>query len=191
MIFIGCPIDRHLIYDTWSHGNIDVGNIDNGAIRYVLDYINKNPIFPDSKYELYGDFEPPFYHFSKGLGFEEIENLISKGFFDKFGQGQWTDKHKYTLPPYLKQKYGFENKVQYFSDSVYDWAELHKIKDLDIAQENRNQVVERSLIQSKIARGKPKLDLKKAEKQEGIDRHNRFIGFQDYDYLDSQIGFVP
>lgn len=140
---------------------------------------------------MYGDFEPPFYHFSKGLGFEEIENLINQGFFDKYGQGHWTDKHKYTLPPYLKQKYGFENKVQYFPDSVYDWSELHKIKDLDVAQENRNQVLERFLVQSKVARGKPKLDLQKAEKQEGIDRHNRFIGFQDYDYLDSQISFVP
>lgn len=136
---------------------------------------------------MYGDFEPPFYHFSKGLGFEEIEKLINKGFFDEFGRGQWTDKHKYNLPPYLKLKYGFKNKTQFYPDSVYDWAELHKIKDIKFAQENRNQVLERSLVQAKVARGKPKLDLKKSEKQESIDRHNRFIGFQNYDLLDSEI----
>lgn len=136
---------------------------------------------------MYGDFEPPFYHFSKGLGFEEIENLINQGFFDEFGKGQWTDKHKYTLPPYLKQKYGFKNKTQFYPDSVFDWAQLHKINDIQVAQENRNIVYERSLVQAQVARGKPKLDLLKCEKNESFARLNRFVGFQDYDYLDSQI----
>lgn len=185
LIFIGCPQDRKLIYDTWQYGNIDVGNIDNGAIRYVLDYINKDPIFSDSKYELYGDFEPPFYHFSKGLGFDEIYKLHEQGVFDKYGRIQFARNHLYTLPPYLKQKLGYETDPRFYPQSVKDWNELHGFNNLEAAQENRNTVVERSLIAAKVARGKPKLDLCKAEKNEAYDRANRFNGFTDYDILDN------
>lgn len=188
LIFLGCPQDRKLIYDTWNYGNIDVGNIDNGAIRYVLDYINKDPIFPDSKYELYGDFEPPFYHFSKGLGFEEIEKLINQGFFNEYGQGQWTDKHKYILPPYLMQKYGFKSKPDFYTDSQVKWAEEKGFNNLELATINRSQVVERTLIAAKVARSGVKLDLGKAERNEMLDRQNRFIGFQDYQELDLLLG---
>lgn len=153
----------------------------------MLDYINKDPIFADSKYELYGDFEPPFYHFSKGLGFEEIERMINKGDFNELGQTFFTDKHKYTLPPYLKEKYGFGSDDMFYKESVKNWAELHKIDNLEYAQENRNLVVERSLIAAKVARGGIKLDLSKAEKNEMLARQSRFVGFQDYDFLDSQI----
>lgn len=190
LIFLGCPQDRRLIYDTWNLGNIDVGNIDNGAIRYVLDYINKDPIFSDSKYQLYGDFEPPFYHFSKGLGFDEIERLISNGEFDEFGKLKFTETHTYTLPPYLKKKYGFISDNRFYKQSVINWADLHKINDLQVAQDNRNIVVERSLIAAKVARGSPKIDLQKCEKNEMNDRLDRFKGFTDYDVIDSQIGFV-
>lgn len=190
LIFLGCPQDRHLIYDTWKYGNIDVGNIDNGAIRYVLDYINKDPIFSDSKYELFGDFEPPFYHYSKGLGFEEIENYINKGLVSLDGKIKFTENHTYTLSPYLKEKYGFVNDNRYFKDSVIRWSDVHHIPDLDIAQANRNEVVERSLVRSKVARGKPKLDLLKCQDNEAVDRLDRWHGFTDYDSIDSQIGLV-
>ena len=178
LIFLGCPQDRHLIYDTWKLGNIDVGNIDNGAIRYVLDYINKDPIFPDSKYDLYGDFEPPFYHYSKGLGFDEIYKLHELGMFDDYGRIQFSRTHKYTLPPYLKQKLGYKTDPRFYSEAEEKWSNLHSITDMEKARENRNQVVERSLIASQVARGGLKIDLKKAELNEMNDRKNRFIDFR-------------
>lgn len=187
LIYLGCPQDRKLIYDTWQYGNIDVGNIDHGSIRYVLDYINKDPIFSDSKYKLYGDFEPPFYHFSKGLGFEEIYRLHELGHFDKYGQIQFSKGHNYTLPPYLKEKLGYETKPQYYGDSVYDWQQVNQINNIELAQSNRNVVVERCLMQSAIARGGTKLDLNKMSIQESQDRQNRFNGFTDYEKLDSYI----
>lgn len=136
---------------------------------------------------MYGDFEPPFYHFSKGLGFDEILHLHELGQFDKYGRIQFSKDHTYTLPPYLKQKLGYETDPRFYSQSVLDWAELHKIDSLEDAQIDRNKVVERSLICSQIARSGIKLDLQKAEKQEAFDRLDRFNGFIDYDFLDKQI----
>lgn len=156
----------------------------------MLDYINKDPIFSDSKYELYGDFETPFYHFSKGLGFDEIYKLHEKGAFDEYGRIQFSRNHVYTLPPYLKQKLGYDTDPRFYPQSVKDWSELHGFNNFEAAQENRNIVVERSLIAAQIARGKPKLDLGKAEKNEAIDRANRFNGFTDYEVLDQKINFV-
>lgn len=115
--------------------------------------------------------------------------MIDKGEFNELGQTFFTDKHKYTLPPYLKAKYSFGSDNMFYKDSVKNWADLHKINNLEQAQKNRNLVVERSLIAAKIARGGIKLDLLKAEKNEMLARQSRFVGFQDYDTLDSQIGF--
>lgn len=75
LIYVGLPNDRHLVYETWTKGNIDVDTIGDGCIRYVLDYIQSMPLTADQKYEQFGDFEPPFYHFSKGIGFEYIEKI--------------------------------------------------------------------------------------------------------------------
>ena len=137
---------------------------------------------------MYGDFEPPFYHYSKGLGFEEIYRLHELGYFDKYGQIVFSRDHTYTLPPYLKDKLGYESKPTFYSDSVENWSELHKIENLEAAQQNRNSVVERCLIASQVARHSPKVDLKKAECQESIDRRNRFNGFTDYEKLDQCFG---
>ena len=137
---------------------------------------------------MYGDFEPPFYHFSKGLGFDEIENLIEKGFFDSTGCGHWTDKHIYKLPPYLKEKYGFINDSRFYTQSQIDWCNEKKFSDIDLAVKNRSEVVERTLVRSQVARGKSKIDLLKCQNKESFDRLNRFNGFTDYDFLDSVLG---
>lgn len=190
LIYIGCPVDRRLIYDTWNNGIVDVRPVNNARIRYVLDYINKDPIFADSKYELYGDFEAPFYHFSKGLGFEEIYRLYDSGQFDSLGRIEFGRNHTYTLPPYLKEKLGLVFNYKIYPDSVIKWAEEKHFTDLEAAQINRNQVVECSNTRAAVARGKPFINYQKLEDQESIDRKNRSNGFTDYDFIDSQIGFV-
>lgn len=187
LIYIGCPVDRHLVYDTWSHGNVDVKPINNARIRYVLDYINKDPIFPDSKFEMYGDYEPPFYHFSKGLGFEEIYNLYESGQVDKLGKIKFTDNHTYTLPPYIKQKLGLATDCNLYSKAVETWKNEKGFISLEEAKKNRDRVVERVNVQSAVSSGKPKLDFLKAEKQESLDRLSRFNGFTDYDSYDKKI----
>lgn len=179
-----------MIYDTWKHGNIDVRPVNDSRIRYVLDYINKDPIFPDSKYELYGDFEPPFYHYSKGLGFEEIYNLYNSGQIDQFGQIKFTDTHIYTIPPYLKEKLGLSSKNQLFPDSVIEWKNEKGFSDLFEACKNRSRVVERVNTQKVVARGKYKTDFIKLQDQESLDRLQRFNGFTDYDSEDLRIGFA-
>lgn len=189
LIYIGCPVDRHLIYDTWKKGNIDVKPINNARIRYVLDYINQDPVFPDSKYELYGDYEPPFYHFSKGLGFEEIYNLYNSGQFDELGRIHFSDDHLYTMPPYLKQKLGLKTDYNLYSDSVVTWKEEKGFETLEAAKLNRDKVIERCNVASQVASGKLKLDYKKAEKNISLDRLSRFNGFTDYDSYDKKIYF--
>lgn len=134
---------------------------------------------------MYGDFEPPFYHFSKGLGFEEIYRLHENHAFNEYGEIEFARNHKYKLPPYLKDKLGYKTNPQFYSDSVYKWAEEKGFKNIQLAQDNRCKVVENTLIRKSISRGKIKLDLSKAEKSLMLDRLNRFEGFQDYDILDN------
>ena len=191
LIYVGCPVDRRLIYDTWKLGNVDVKPINNARIRYVLNYINKDPIFPDSKFEMYGDYEPPFYHFSKGLGFDEIIRMYNAGQVDEFGVIKFDDSgHKYIIPKYVKDKLGLLTNHDLYSDSVKKWASNKGFSDLEDALKNRSKVVERCNIQSVVASGKMKQDYRKAEESMMHDRLNRFNGFTDYDFLDSQIGFV-
>lgn len=192
LIYIGCPCDRSYVLDTWSKGQVKVLPITSGRIRYVLDYINKDPIFPDSKYELYGDFEPPFYHYSKGLGFEEIYRLHEKGMFDDFGVVQFGDSGRmYKLPDYLIKKLGYKTKpLQMYPDSVIDWKNEKGFDTLEAANKNRSNVVETVNIHSIIAHGKPKADYKKLENNEAVDRLNRFKGFTDYDTIDKMVTLV-
>lgn len=140
---------------------------------------------------MYGDYEPPFYHFSKGLGFEEIYKLYENGEVNQFGEVYFNDSgHKYILPQYLKTKLELSSKHNLYPDSVITWKNDKGFSDLDAAAKNRSSVVERTNIQKIVARGKCKQDYKQAEENIMIDRQNKFIGFQDYSTLDSQIGFV-
>lgn len=70
-LFLGCD-DRFLynvLQKTWKNGIIDSGPLDNGGIRYVLDYVEKQ--VHGSAAELMYDkqgLERPVLHYSKGLG---------------------------------------------------------------------------------------------------------------------------
>ena len=184
LIYIGCPCERRIVYDTWKKGSVKVLPITSGRIRYVLDYINKDPVFSDKKYDLYGDFEAPFYHYSKGLGFEEIFKMHEKGMFDELGKVSFTDKHTYTLPPYLRDKLGYKKNLSMYPESVVKWCNDKEFKDLDSAYKNRSNVVETVNERSIVAHGKPMVNFPKLQDNESLDRLNRFNGFTDYDSLD-------
>lgn len=153
LIYVGCPSDRHLIYDTWNMGNVDVEPVGNGCIRYVLDYICKMPLTADNKYLQFGDFEPPFYHFSKGLGFDYIEKNLEK--FNEFGELEYNDSgKKVVLNPYLKNKYGFKKHPEYYPKCVVEYANNNHM-DLESALRERCEVQEIALQRKLLHFGKP------------------------------------
>lgn len=180
LIYIGLPNDRKLVYDTWKLGNIDVDSVGNGCIRYVLDYIQSMPLTPDQKYEQFGDFEPPFYHFSKGLGFEYIQKNIDK--FNVKGELVFGDSgKKIVLNPYLKDKYGFSKNIEYFPESVKKYASLHHLS-LEDALIERCQQVELSNQKKLVSKGKPLYNVDNVEYNMMKSRE-----FQKYGELESDI----
>lgn len=156
LIVVGLPCsERSMVYDAWSKGRVDVEPVGNGAIRYCLEYIDKQVFGADSLYEYYGDFEPPFAHFSKGIGADWIENNLHK--FDKYGKITFGDSKKsYTLNPYYRRKYKFEVKpyTTPYSDSVVKFALEHKLS-LPEAYEQRCKLVERDLVHRQIKKREP------------------------------------
>lgn len=141
IIYVGLPsASRKEVLECWSKGNVDVRNVNKGAIRYVLDYIDKQVFGAKALYDEYGDFYPPFAHFSKGLGFSWINENINK--FDEFGEIKYGESGKtFKLNPYLIEKYGFKKKSQYYPECVKKFARDNNIKDLDIALIKRNHLM--------------------------------------------------
>lgn len=131
LIIVGLPAsERKMVYDCWNKGRIDIEPVGNGAIRYTLSYIDKQIFGANELYASYGDFQPPFCLFSKGIGTKWIEKNIDK--FDKYGKITFGASGKsYTLNPYYRRKYEFQNKeyVCPYSDSV---IKLSKEKNIDL-----------------------------------------------------------
>lgn len=167
-IYIGLPCsERRMLLDCWSHGRVDIAPISHADIRYTLSYIDKQVFGAKQLFEQFGDFEPPFAHFSKGLGVKWIENNLDK--FNEFGELEYTDKKKYTLPPYFRDKYGFMKKIKIgyennlYSDSVKEYAEKYHISDLEEAKNKRDYLSELSLRHKEISRFGTNVDLHKQE----------------------------
>lgn len=156
LIIVGLPAsERQMVYDTWNKGRIDIEPVGNGAIRYVLSYIDKQVFGSDELYESYGDFQPPFILFSKGIGEKWNRKNIDK--FDKFGKITFGDSGKsYTLNPYYRKKYGFSNKryVTPFSDSIINYALQHHLT-LSEAYEKRCKLRELELQHKQIKKREP------------------------------------
>lgn len=156
LIVVGLPAsERQMVYDAWNKGRIDIEPVGNGAIRYVLSYIDKQVFGADEIYESYGDFQPPFCLFSKGIGVRWIEKNLDK--FDKFGKITFGRSGKsYTLNPYYRDKYGFSIKVYKtpFSDSVINYALQHHLS-LPEAHEKRCRLKELELQHKQIKKREP------------------------------------
>lgn len=78
VIFLGLDFEksRRLIYETWGKGMIKNLPLNQGSIRYVLKYIDKQ-VWGKKKEELYKDKEPPFCLMSKGIGKDYLaENIV-------------------------------------------------------------------------------------------------------------------
>ena len=156
LIIVGLPCsERSMVYYAWHKGRVDIEPVGNGAIRYCLEYIDKQVFGADALYEYYGDFEPPFAHFSKGIGKDWIEANLNK--FDKYGKIHFADTGKsYTLNPYYRRKYKFDLKpyTTPFSDSVVKYAVDNRL-DLFTAYKKRCEIVERSLVHRQIKKREP------------------------------------
>lgn len=164
---IGLPYtDRNLVYEAWNKGRVDLRPINHARIRYTLDYIDKQVFGANALFEQYGDFEPPFCHFSKGLGVDYIIQNISD--FNEFGELEYTDTKKYILPPYYRDKFNFKKKPQQiidyepYSESVIKYAKERNIS-LPAAQIERAKLKEQSIIKNEIIKGIGKHDLSKNE----------------------------
>lgn len=148
-IYIGLPVsERKMLYECWNKGRVDIAPISHADIRYTLSYIDKQVFGARQLFQEFGDFEPPFAHFSKGLGVEWIEKNMSK--FDETGTIHFTDTKKYILPPYFRDKYDFIKPHKMYSDSVVNFAKERNITDLDEAQRQRNYLVKQSLQHKEI-----------------------------------------
>lgn len=133
LIIVGLPAsERKMVYDCWNKGRVDIEPVGNGAIRYTLSYIDKQVFGANEIYASYGDFEPPFCLFSKGIGTKWIEKNLDK--FDRFGKIKFGDSGRsYTLNPYYRRKYDFDVKdyTTPYSDSVVKLAAEKKISLYD------------------------------------------------------------
>lgn len=146
------PNERKLIYDTWNKGRIDIKPIQNGAVRYVCGYLFEEVKCPNNMYEYWGDFQPQFPLFSKGLGTEHYSkhsDLYNEfGEFALIGNG---DK-VFTLNPYYKKKFGFRSRP------MYDKEVMERAKDNLVHYyqqlQKENYLAEERLIHQQRAKGK-------------------------------------
>ena len=162
ILYVGLPsASRKEVLECWSKGNVDVKNMNKGAVRYVLDYIDKQVFCASRIYEEYGDFTPPFAHFSKGIGFKWINDNLEK--FDEYGEIKYGESGKtFQLNPYLVEKYNFKKKpYHYYPDSVIKYAEKNHIKDLEKALKDRSRIMKTSYEHKMISSRSPLVDTDK------------------------------
>lgn len=182
LIMVGLPAsERKMVYDCWGKGRIDIEPVGNGAIRYVLSYIDKQVFGADQLFETYGDYQPPFALFSKGIGKKWIEKNLDK--FDNYGKITFGSGKSYTLNPYYRRKYDFDNK-QYktpFSDSVFEWAKAKKMS-LYEAYIDRCKIKELEYQRHQVHKREPLYNCTKAilHKEFNILKNKRNVDIYDY-----------
>lgn len=183
LIIVGLPAsERKMVYDAWNKGRIDIEPVGNGAIRYTLSYIDKQVFGADELYKTYGDFQPPFCLFSKGIGTKWIEKNLEK--FDRFGKITFGASGKsYTLNPYYRRKYDFDTKkyITPFSDSVINWAK-NKHMSLYEAYLDRCKLKEIEFQRKQVKRREPLYVCSKSiiKKDFNTLKNKRNIDLSDY-----------
>lgn len=144
-----------MVYEAWGKGRIDIEPVGNGAIRYCLEYIDKQVFGANMLYEEYGDFQPPFALFSKGIGESWIQKNLNH--FNDYGTITFGASGKsYTLNPYYRRKYQFKTKpyTTAYSDSVVRFAVSNHLS-LPEAYKKRNEYMETKLIHKQIKNREP------------------------------------
>lgn len=156
LIIVGLPAgERRMVYEAWNKGRVDIEPVGNGAIRYCLEYIDKQVFGANTLYEEYGDFQPPFALFSKGIGESWIQKNINH--FDDYGTIHFGSSGKsYTLNPYYRRKYMFKTKeyTTPYSDSVVKFAVSNHLS-LPEAYKKRCEYMETKLIHKQINNREP------------------------------------
>lgn len=184
LIVVGLPAnERKMVYEAWNKGRIDIEPAGNGSIRYTLSYIDKQVFGANALYDQYGDFEPPFALFSKGIGEKWIRQNLNK--FNKYGVYR-NGSYSYTLNPYYRRKFGFECKPYetVFSASVVDFAKKYNL-DLVTAYKKRCSLMESSAQHKQIKRREPLYNVDKVVHNRDFSKYTR--GFTDYDLYDNGI----
>lgn len=170
-IIIGLPgSERKMLLECWNKGMVSIDPISHADIRYTLKYIDKQIFGANDLYFNYGDFEPPFAHFSKGLGVDWIEKNIDK--FDRFGKIKFNDSGKsYTLNPYYRDKYMFQKKPHLvdnkYADSVKKFAKYSDM-NLETAYNKRQKIIETSLQRKALSHNESMYNVDTIEKINAI-----------------------
>lgn len=105
----------------WKHSNFDVGYLQPGGTRYVIDYImtNSNKLTDDNnQYYLDRGLCPPFFTKSSNLGLAYLESKIIPFYRE---HGYYLDKgKKVILPSYYCNKYGLDSDLSLVTPDSYD-----------------------------------------------------------------------
>lgn len=151
---LGLPSsERKLVYDTWNKGRIDIKPINNGAVRYVVGYIHRQVKCFDNLYDFWGDYQPEFGLFSKGLGTLHYKSHSDD--YDIFGRFKLVgngDKF-YELNNYYKKKFGFIND-KHFDSSLKKRADKNNLHYFS-QQQHENWLNERKFIQESRSKHLP------------------------------------
>lgn len=101
-ILLGVDPFHHLnlITDCWPFGFVDAKGVTRGRIKYVVDYIEKEPYLGSSAKEHYAPAEPPFSIVSKGLGlnFLKVNSKLLRE------HGYYRDGRQVKMPRYYQKK---------------------------------------------------------------------------------------
>lgn len=147
------PSERILVYDTWNKGRIDIKPITNGAVSYVCGYIMQEVKCPDNLYQYWGDFEPQFALFSKGIGTEHYNQFSDKyDIFGKFNISNNGDK-QFQLNSYYRKKFGFINDKTFDPDLFLRAKQNNRHYNEQLQIEN--YLAEDKLIRENRVRNKP------------------------------------
>lgn len=150
------PNQRQLVFDTWNKGMIQIEPIENGAVRYVTEYIMTDPKCADNMYEYWGDYAPQFGVFSKGLGTLHLKKNIEK--YNRFGQYNLSNNGDkiFQLNQYYRRKYGFDEPKSFDKD-VFRRAKENGLHYFEQLQHEKYLEEERIIHRSRM-HGKPIID---------------------------------
>lgn len=152
-IILGLPtFERTLVLETWKKGLISIDPVTHADIRYTLTYMDKQTFGNDYLYETFGDYEPVFGLFSKGLGQLHYKNNIDK--YDELGRYQFSPTKYYQLNQYYLNKYGKIKSSKKYSETIIEYAKLNNITDLDLADSKYRALREEKIILKERAKHK-------------------------------------
>lgn len=132
-----------MINKVWSKGIIDCGEIENGGIRYIVDYLDKIPM--GSKYKLEMEqlgIEPPKMKHSKGIGrsliFDNLDFILKNDLKYSCGAfGKTRPIPIYWKKVLLKRKTSFTQLINNISQKMENYQIEKKSRNYSFSEMNR------------------------------------------------------